>query len=101
MDGDEGGFGKSILSRPPASSVMSSSSSSVEGKKLRKRALACHFEAFLNSIHASILPGRDNVGSSRSRWFMVLQHRLMSTRRTKKKHKTHAEKCYELGGFYL
>jgi hypothetical protein len=76
VDGDEGGFGKSILSRPPASSVMSSSSSSVEGKKLRKRALACHFEAFLNSIHASILPGRDNVGSSRSRWF--------NTRRTRR-----------------
>src|SRR5262245_53176607 len=37
--GDEGGFGKSIPSRSPGSSVISpSSSSSVEGKKLRKRA---------------------------------------------------------------
>lgn len=62
--GEAGGEGSSMPSRSPS---MISSSSSVDGKKLRKRSSACHLEAFLNSIQTSIRPGRESAGSSRSR----------------------------------
>lgn len=66
-DGDRGAGvdGSSIPSRSP--SIMGSSSLSVEGKKLRKRASACHLDAFLNSIQTSMRPGRESAGSRRSR----------------------------------
>jgi len=67
-----GGMDSSTLSSSPGSSVISPSSSSVEGKKLRNSASACHFDAFLNSTHTSIRPGRESAGSSRSIWFVVL-----------------------------
>ena len=56
------------------SSVMDSvsQSPSAAGKKLRNRPLACHFDAFLNSIQTSMRPGRQRAGSSFSRWFVVL-----------------------------
>ena len=60
----DGGVGNSIPSKSPSSTI---SSSSVDGKKLRKRSSACHFDAFLNSTQTSIRPGRDNAGSKRSR----------------------------------
>lgn len=66
-----GGEGRSTPSMSP-SRVISPSSSSVEGKKLRKRASACHFDAFLNSTQTSIRPGRERAGSRRSRWLVVL-----------------------------
>lgn len=65
----DGGMGSSTPSSSPS---MITSSSSVEGKKLRKSCSACHFEAFLNSIHTSIRPGRERAGSRRSRWLVVL-----------------------------
>ena len=68
--GDVGGLGNSTPSRSP--SRMMSPSSSIEGKKFRKRASACHLDAFLNSTHTSIRPGRESAGSSLSRWFVVL-----------------------------
>jgi hypothetical protein len=40
---------------------------SVDGKKLRNKASACHFEAFLNSTQTSIRPGRESAGSRRSK----------------------------------
>ncbi len=69
-EGEGGVVGSSMPSSSPSSSTMSSSS--VEGKKLRNRSSACHLDAFLNSTHTSIRPGRDNAGSRRSRWFVVL-----------------------------
>ena len=69
VDGDGGVVGSSMLSRSPS---MGTLSSSVEGKKLRNSCSACHFDAFLNSIHTSIRPGRDSAGSRRSRWLVVL-----------------------------
>lgn len=65
-DGDRGAGveGSSMPSRSPS---MGSSSLSVDGKKFRKRASACHLEAFLNSIQTSIRPGRESAGSRRSR----------------------------------
>ena len=68
-DGEGGTMGRSMLSRSPSIGTLSSS---VEGKKLRKSCSACHFDAFLNSIQTSMRPGRDNAGSRRSRWFVVL-----------------------------
>jgi hypothetical protein len=41
--------------------------SSAEGKKFLNKCSACHFDAFLNSIHTSIRPGRDRAGSRRSK----------------------------------
>ena len=76
-DGD-GGVGSSMPSRSPS---MISLSSSVEGKKLRNNSSACHLDAFRNSTHTSIRPGRDSAGSRRSRWFVVLrQERWLDTR---------------------
>lgn len=66
------GMDSSTLSSSPGSRVISPSSSSVEGKKLRKSASACHFDAFLNSTHTSIRPGRERAGSRRSIWLVVL-----------------------------
>lgn len=66
----EGGVGKSIPSSSPS---IITSSSSVDGKKLRNSNSACHFDAFLNSTQTSIRPGRDSAGSRRSRWFVVLK----------------------------
>ena len=66
--GTEEGEGKTML----ASSASVGSSSSVDGKKLRKRDSACHFDACLNSTQTSMRPGRDKAGSSRSKWFVVL-----------------------------
>ena len=63
VTGTEEGEGNSIL----ASSASVSSSSSVDGKKLRNSASACHFDAFLNSTQTSIRPGRDRAGSRRSK----------------------------------
>lgn len=63
-EGDGGVVGNSMLSKSPSSRM---SSSSVDGKKLRKSCSACHLDAFLNSIQTSIRPGRDNAGSRRSR----------------------------------
>ena len=57
---------------PERDSMSTSSSSSSHGKKLRKRASACHLLAFLNSTQTSIRPGRDSAGSRRSRWLVVL-----------------------------
>jgi len=57
---------------PERDSMSTSSSSSSHGKKLRKRASACHLLAFLNSTQTSIRPGRDRAGSRRSRWLVVL-----------------------------
>jgi hypothetical protein len=68
----DGGQGRSTPSISPSRTMSPSSSSSVEGKKLRKRASACHFEAFLNSTQTSILPGLESAGSKRSKWFVVL-----------------------------
>jgi len=68
--GDAGGFGRSTPSRSP--SRMMSLSSSIEGKKFRKSASACHLDAFLNSTQTSMRPGRDSAGSSLSRWLVVL-----------------------------
>ncbi len=70
VEGDGGITGSSMLSRSPS---MGASSSSVEGKKLRKSCSACHFDAFLNSIQTSMRPGRDSAGSRRSRWLVVLK----------------------------
>lgn len=68
VTGTEEGEGNSIL----ASSASVGSSSSVDGKKLRNSASACHFDAFLNSTQTSIRPGRDRAGSRRSKWLVVL-----------------------------
>ena len=68
VTGTEEGEGNTIL----ANSASVGPSSSVEGKKLRNNASACHFDAFLNSTQTSIRPGRDRAGSRRSRWFVVL-----------------------------
>lgn len=57
---------------PERDSMSTSSSSSSLGKKLRKRASACHLLAFLNSTQTSMRPGRDSAGSRRSRWLVVL-----------------------------
>lgn len=64
VEGDGGTMGSSMLSRSPS---MGTSSSSVEGKKLRKSCSACHLDAFLNSTQTSMRPGRDSAGSRRSR----------------------------------
>jgi len=50
----------------------SMASSSIDGKKFLNNASACHFEAFLNSIHTSMRPGLERAGSRRSRWLVVL-----------------------------
>lgn len=87
---DEGEFdcggvdGRSIPSSSESSISISTSSfwaaaaaltaSSVDGKKFLNNASACHLEAFLNSTHTSIRPGRESAGSKRSRWFVVLYH---------------------------
>jgi hypothetical protein len=78
--GDDG-MDISTLSSSPASSVISPSSSSVEGKKLRNSASACHFDAFLNSTHTSIRPGLESAGSSRSIWLVVLYKSASKQRR--------------------
>ncbi len=62
--GEGGVVGSSTLSRSPS---IGASSSSVDGKKLRKRSSACHFDAFRNSTQTSIRPGRESAGSRRSR----------------------------------
>ena len=77
--GDCGGPGSSTPSSSPSITMLSSS---VEGKKLRKRASACHLEAFLNSTQTSIRPGRESAGSKRSRWFVVLHKKIRPERRT-------------------
>lgn len=70
-----GDCGAGVLGRSiPCSSLSNSASlisSSVEGKKLRKSASACHLLAFRNSTHTSMRPGRLSAGSRRSRWFVV------------------------------
>ena len=58
---------------PSSSPSRMISPSSAHGKKLRKRASACHLDACLNSIQTSIRPGRESAGSRRSRWFVVLR----------------------------
>ena len=67
---DSGGdVGISMPSNSLASRTISLSDrliSSIEGKKFLKRASACHFDAFLNSIQTSMRPGRLNAGSRRS-----------------------------------
>lgn len=60
----DGGVGSSTPSRSPSITTLSSS---VDGKKLRKSSSACHLEAFLNSTQTSMRPGRDSAGSRRSR----------------------------------
>ena len=52
---------------PSISLSSPSSSSSAHGKKFLNRASACHLDAFLNSTHTSMRPGRDSAGSNRSR----------------------------------
>ena len=74
--GDWGGSGRSTPSSSPSITTLSSS---VDGKKLRKRASACHLDAFLNSIQTSIRPGRERAGSKRSRWFVVLDAKWFSS----------------------
>ncbi len=78
-DAYEEGMEESASSEMPSSIVGSmsfSSQSSMDGKKLRKSASACHLEECLNSIQTSIRPGRDRAGSRRSRWFVVLRNVL-------------------------
>ena len=60
------GGGKAGASSP------SMGSSSIDGKKFLNNASACHFDAFLNSIHTSMRPGLERAGSRRSRWLVVL-----------------------------